>query len=427
VLCDTSFRIILLLIQKLKLPAWSIDVETAFLNGDLNEEIYMRIPEGFEGEGKGNSILKLNKSIYGLVQAARQWHNKFEEIIVKQGFKGNNVEPCVFHKQEGTEFCVLCIYVDDGIITGSERMMIQAIEGLNQVFKVKVDKLIQDFLGCKIGSDGHVFSLKQTRIIKKLEKESEIKGDWNTPSAPGLFVVRPKGDDMLIGEGRQKWFRSMIGTLLYLVKLSRPDIANAVRELSKVMDNAVPAHEKELKRLLSYVVKTQDKQLNINSNSSEDWEIEAYSNSDFAGDKDNRKSITGFVIFLCGFPISWKSKAQPCVTLSSTEAEYVSLNETVRELKFIVQLLALIGIPVKKPTTVHVDNVGCIFLAKNKTSGERTKHIDMKYHFIREQVENGLVEIKFVRSEDNVADIFTKNLGGEKFNFHSQKLFNGLI
>lgn len=305
--------------------------------------------------------------------------------------------------------------------------MIQAIEGLNQVFKVKVDKSIQDFLGCEIGSDGHVLSLKQTRIIKKLEKEIEVKGDWNTPSAPGFFVVRPKGEDMLIGEGRQKWFRSMIGTLLYLVKLSRPDIANAVRELSKVMDNAVPAHEKELKRLLSYVVKTQDKQLNINSDSSEDWIIEAYSDSDFAGDKDDRKSITGFVIFLSGFPISWKSKAQPCVTLSSTEAEYVALNETVREMKFIVQLLELIGIPIKKPTTVHVDNVGCIFLAKNKTSGERTKHIDMKYHFIREQVENGLVEIKFVRSEENVADIFTKNLGGEKFNFHSQKLFNGLF
>jgi Reverse transcriptase (RNA-dependent DNA polymerase) len=174
VLCDTSFRIILLLIQKLKLPAWFIDVETAFLNGDLNEEIYMRIPEDFEGEGKGKSILKLNKSIYGLVQAARQWYKKFEEIIVKQGFRGINVEPCVFHKQEGTEFCVLCIYVDDGIITGSERMMIQAIEGLNQVFKVKVEKSIQDFLGCEIGSDGHVLSLKQPRIIKKLEKEIGI-------------------------------------------------------------------------------------------------------------------------------------------------------------------------------------------------------------------------------------------------------------
>jgi hypothetical protein len=140
----------------------------------------------------------------------------------------------------------------------------------------------------------------------------------------------------VFGEGRQKRFRSMIGALLYLVKLLRPAIANAVRELSKVMDRAVPAHEKELKCLLSFVFQTQDKQLNINSDSSEDWRIKAYSDSDFAGDKDDRKSISGFVIFLCGFPIFWKSKAQPCVTLSSTEAEYVALNKMVREMKFIV-------------------------------------------------------------------------------------------
>ena len=133
---------------------------------------------------------------------------------------------------------------------------------------------------------------------------------------------------------------------------------------------------------MSYVYQTKDKQLNIVSDSSEEWVIEAYSDSDFAGDKDDRRSITGFVIFLSGFPISWKSKAQPIVTLSSTEAEYVALNETVREVKFVVQLLELIGVKTPKPANVHVDNVGCIFLAKNKTSSERTKHIDMKYHFI---------------------------------------------
>jgi Reverse transcriptase (RNA-dependent DNA polymerase) len=148
----------------------------------------MRIPEGYEGEGSRNSILRLNKSIYGLVQAAQQWHRKFKDVIVKQGFKGNNVEPCVFHKQEGTEFCVLCIYVGDGIITGSKRMMLEAIKELNQVFKVKVEKSIKDFLGCKIGSAGHVLSIKQTRIIKKLEGEIELKGEWNTPSAP-VFLL----------------------------------------------------------------------------------------------------------------------------------------------------------------------------------------------------------------------------------------------
>jgi hypothetical protein len=146
----------------------------------------------------------------------------------------------------------------------------------------------------------------------------------------------------------------------------------------------------------------------------DEWEVEVFSNSNFAGDKDKRKSITGYVIFLSGAAISWKSKAQPCVNLSSTESEYGALNETVREVKFILQLLTTMGISVKRPAKINVDKIGCIFLANNRTSGERTKHINMKYHFIWEQIQNGLVEVKFVRSEENYADPFPKNLGSKK-------------
>jgi hypothetical protein len=139
VLCFTSFRIILTIIQKLKLKAWSIDIETAFLNGELTEEMYMKIPDGFthvhEEEKAQNKVLRLNKSIYGLVQAARQWHAKFSEEIIKLGFKGNNVDPCVFTKFENEEFGILCINVDDGIITGSEKMMHKTVNDLNKVFK----------------------------------------------------------------------------------------------------------------------------------------------------------------------------------------------------------------------------------------------------------------------------------------------------
>jgi hypothetical protein len=209
-----------------------------------------------------------------------------------------------------------------------------------------------------------------------------------------------------------------------LVKLSQPDIANPVRELSKVMDGAAPGHEKELKRLCRFVIQTKERKLNIKT-SEDEWEVEAFRDSDFAGDKDERKSITGYVIFLSGAAISWKSKAQSCVTLSSTEEEYVALNETVREVKFILQLLTTMGISVKRPAKINVDNIGCIFLVNNRTSGERTKHIDMKYHFIREQIQNGLVKVKFVRNKENHADPFTKNLGSEKFNFHSKIIMEG--
>jgi hypothetical protein len=196
----------------------------------------------------------------------------------------------VFHKLEVIKFCILCIYVDDGIITGCERKMLEAIEG----------KLIQDFLGCKIGSDGLVLNIKQTRIIKKFDNEVASKGEWNTPSALGFYVIRPKGNDKLIEEGKQKWFRSMIGTLL----LSYPNIAIAVRELSKVVDGAVLAHEKDITRLLTYVFQTKTQQLNITSDTSDDWKIEGYNDLDFAEDKNDRKIITGFVMFLYCFPIS---------------------------------------------------------------------------------------------------------------------------
>ena len=138
-LCNTSFRLILVIIQKLKLPAWSLDIETAFLNGDLTEEIFKKVPDGFNqihGEGKvSGKILRLNKSIYGLVQAARQWHERFSEEILKLGFQGNNVDPCLFYKKEEDEICILCIYVDDGIITGSEKLMEKTIKCLNVSIK----------------------------------------------------------------------------------------------------------------------------------------------------------------------------------------------------------------------------------------------------------------------------------------------------
>jgi hypothetical protein len=229
----------------------------------------------------------------------------------------------------------------------------------------------------------------------------------------------------MINEGRQKWFRSAIGTLLYLVKLSRPDLANSVRELAKVMDGANQAQEKELKRMIGYTIQTKEKILKIKVKTNT-WDIVAYSDSDFAGDKDDRKSITGYVIFVSGSAISWKSKSQPCITFSITEAEYVALNETVREVKFIFQLLKTIGIEAERPAKVYVDNVGSIFLSKNKTSGERTKHIDLKYHFIREQIQNGLIDVQFVRTSENYADVFTKNLNGEKFNYHVDVIERGI-
>jgi len=267
--------------------------------------------------------------------------------------------------------------------------------------------------------------LTQKRIVGKLIKDNKVIADdkFKTPSAPGFFVIRPDKKELeVVKEEDQKWFRSNIGSILYLVKLSRPDLANSVRELSKVMDGAAPDHIKELKRLIQFIGGTESKGLKMAISPEKEWIVEAYSDSDFAGDKDERKSVTGFIILVAGVPISWKSKSQPNVTLSSTEAEYVALCETVREVKFVTQLLETLKIDYQKPVKVNVDNIGAVFLSKNRNSSERTKHIDIKYHYIREQMDKGLIDVVFVRSEENLADLFTKNLCGESYNYHAGKL-----
>jgi hypothetical protein len=152
------------------------------------------------------------------------------------------------------------------------------------------------------------------------------------------------------------------------------------------------------------------------------WELKAFSDSDFAGDTETRKSVSGFIIYLCGVAISWRSKGQKSVSLSSTEAEYMAISEVAMEILYIVGILKFLGVPLKYPIEVQVDNIGAVYLSKNATTGNRTKHIDTRYHFVREYIEDGIVKVIFVRSEENDADIFTKNLNTETFNKHCESI-----
>jgi hypothetical protein len=236
-----------------------------------------------------------------------------------------------------------------------------------------------------------------------------------TPGTPGYITVRPTDLENAIDPDRQKLFRSGVGTLLQFVKHSRPDLSNPVRELSKCMDRANEAAFKEMCRVIAFVLSTRDFGLYLNPSMrfrefDEKWSMTMYSDSDWAGDVATRKSISGFILFLLDCPIIWRSKQQSNVTLSSTEAEYVAMSEATKEIKFVTQLLESIGIPVEYPIVVRVDNVGAIFMSENITATNRTRHIDVRYHFIREIIEDGVVKIQFVRTAENKADPFTKNV-----------------
>jgi len=222
---------------------------------------------------------------------------------------------------------------------------------------------------------------------------------------------------------KQQKYRSGVGSLLYLLKHSRPDLPNAVRELSKVMDQANEGHYKALLRTIKYVSDTRNRELELKP-TGKGWELKAFTDSDFAGDADTRRSVSGFIIYLNGCPISWRSKGQKSVTLSSTEAEYVALSEVTGEILFIAGIMKFIGEEPDYPIIISVDNIGAIYLAGSASTSSRTKHIDTRYHFVREYIEEGKVKIIFVKSEENEADIMTKNLGNELYNKHVNKIFN---
>jgi hypothetical protein len=268
--------------------------------------------------------------------------------------------------------------------------------------------------------------LGQPSIIKNLEaKFGDLVKDmsiYRTPGTPGFSVKRPEAGEC-ISVAEQTKFRSAIGILLYLTKHSRPEISNAVRELSKVMDGATPGQFKEMTRVVKYVLDTKTKGLKLELNTKQQgWYLEGLSDSDFATDKDTRISVTGYIVYFCGIPVAWRSRSQRGVTLSTSESELVACSELIKEIKFIIQVLTSVGIPVKLPVMVRVDNVGAIFLANNLTTGDRTKHIDVRHHFVREIVEEGVVKIIFVKTAENDADLWTKNVSGELFDTHSNKV-----
>ena len=189
------------------------------------------------------------------------------------------------------------------------------------------------------------------------------------------------------------------------------------------MDAPAPAHLQEMYKLIRHVLATKGYGLKFELRKDIiKWALKALSDSDFASDKETRIGVFGYIIYFCGIPIAWRSKGMKSVVLSTTEAEYMALSEVVKELKFIVQLLQTMNIEVELPITVHVDNVGAIWLSSNRTTSDRTKHIDIRTSFVKEYQEDGKIIIKFVKSEENEADIFTKNTTNVIFNNHQKKL-----
>ena len=428
VINDVCWRILIVIMMVMKLDSRIIDVETAFLFGDLEEEVYMTCKEV---HAEDEALLLLH-AIYGLVQASRQFWIKYVEILRKIGFEGGYPDPCLYSRRDENGVVFLAVWVDDSLLVGDSKAIDKAIQDLkDEGFTLKEDGSLDDYLSCEItmNEDMTVGWIHQPHLLTKMEKRFKelIKGlqSYKTPSAPGGAVIQNHGGPVVDKE-RHKTYRSGVGMLLYLVKHSRPDIANGVRELSKALVGPSEAAYKDMLRMIKFVLETKNLAIKLMP-VVEDvdeliWNVVAYSDSDYAGDKESRLSVAGFVLYLMGVPISWRSKGMKVVAQSSTEAEYIALSETAKEVKFVYQVLVSLGIKVKLPIIVRVDNLGAIFMSENISVSQRTKHVDVRFRFVQQFTMEGFIKVIFVRTDENDADLFTKNLNGDKYKKHADKL-----
>ena len=399
---DVTLRLSLMM---KKMKGWYsklVDVESAFLYGELEEEIDMTMPEGlneFTGKNMEGFCCRLQRGIYGLVQGARIFWKKFSSILTdKLKFKRSRSDNCLFQRHDEDGEVLFCMYVDDAFCVGDKRAMETTYRQLSEHFAIKDEGEMGEYVGCTIEEEDNCIFLSQPGLTTKLEEKygEQLKGlqRYKTAMGPGQVIMRPSDDDDYLDEEKQTEYRSGVGMLLYLLKHSRPDLSNSVRELTKAMDRATEGHMKAMKRVVKYVLDTKEWRLQMETNKSDGdvWKIEAYSDSDYAGDRDTRRSVSGYIIKVNGCVISWRSRSQKGVTLSSSEAEYVAALEAVMEMVYIKQILEGMGQKVNIPMKLYIDNVGAIYMVKNQAPGQRTKHVDVRYCYVKELVESGQLE-----------------------------------
>ena len=420
-----TLRVLLAVVAINDMELEQLDVRTAFLNGELDEEIYITQPPGYEEGNQG--VLKLTKALYGLKQAPRQWHARLQEELVKAGFTPSTADASLYIKtdQNGDKSYIL-VYVDDLLIAVNSTEKAKGIkEILTRAFDVRDLGAAKFFLGMEIERDrtNRTLKLSQKRLTAELlEKyKSEVTGVASTPATPGVRLNREDGEFL---DTSHHSYAELVGSLLYLSVCTRPDISQAVAQLSRYMANPRMPHYKAGLLVLRYLAGTMDlgliykpeisdtglyKYLPELQGASATAIIYGYSDADYAGDPDTRKSTSGYVFMLGGGAVSWSSKLQPVVAMSTTEAEYIAVATAAKEALWLRQLH---GDMMGTVNTVHMlcDNVSTLHVLKNPVSSQRTKHIDVRYHFIRERVALGYVSMRFCNTEYMLADTFTKPL-----------------
>lgn len=419
-----AFRILMWISVIFGYRATQMDVKNAFLAGKLDKEIYMTAPPGYESEV--GTVLLL-KSLYGLKQAPRIWYNTLVKEFHKLGFKEIVSDSCVFSHH--THKCYILVFVDDIIVyTKNETFRTTVEQGLKATFDIKLLGTLRHFIGLHIDTDKHGnVHIHQHDYIQKLKDtfSSYFTGNvsYSTPYDSNVKFSKTQQPTTSKEQTNMKSYpyRQLIGSLLYLLG-TRPEIYFIIITLSKYVTNPGYIHWLAALHVLFYVCNTSLFGLLIRVG--QKFQLSVYVDSDHAGNVDDRKSISGYIIYLGTTPIVWRSRQQKGKPAeSSCEAEYISLSSCINEVVWIIAFLSELGFRLPTPVPIFCDNKSAKDLAYNPVNHERTKHIDIRYHRIREFILDGTVIVHHVRTENNPADIFTKTVLSSVFKFLLPRIY----
>lgn len=396
-----------------------MDVKAAFLNGDLEEEIYMQQPEGYVLMDDQQKVWRLRKALYGLKQAPRSWYNKLDQCLDELGLCRAQADQSVYVKRCNGDVLIIAIYVDDMLLAGNNIEMINDVKKkLSDRFDMKDLGDVHWILGMEVVRDRRQksISLNQCKYIETVLERYGMESCKTVSTPMDINAKFPTAKEHENVESKVDLgnipYQSVVGSLMYAMVATRPDIAYGVGVLSRYIKDPNAQHWIAAKRILRYLQGTKHIGLTYGSGSNQ---VVGYCDADYAADIDQRKSTTGYVFLLNGGVVSWSSKLQQTVALSTTEAEYMALAHAAKEAIWLRLLLSEFGIEQEGATIINEDNQGCINLAKNPISHGRTKHIDVRYHFLREKVDENIIQLQYCKTDDMLADSFTKALGRNKY------------
>lgn len=397
-----------------------LDVQTEFLYGHLEEEIYMQIPDGLLPTPNPHLVCKLLKSLYGLKQSSRAWYTRLDQYLISQGYTRLEADASIYIKRDTSSgFIILAVYVDDCILASNKLSLIQDLKStLHNQFEMTDDGELHYTLGNAIirnRQEGCLIMHQEKYLLSKLKEYNMLTcNSLPTPMSPGLRLSKYNPDDNHdVAMPNPFSYSQIVGSLIHATVNTRPDCAYTVGSLAQYLSDPKYSHFQTLKRVLRYLKGTSSYGIKY-QRQTKAHDLQGFSDADWAGDKDTRRSTSGYCFLLTSGVISWGSKKQTSVALSSTESEYMALAKATAEAVWLRKLLFELGFPQLSPTIIHSDSQSAIALSQNPKFHSRSKHVDTQYHFTRDKLLANEITLEHVSTVNMAADILTKSLSKDK-------------